>query len=49
MNSEQPDIDNEVISEVLERVLEAEQEKLHLKNPRNIRNDIEEIVRDEVE
>lgn len=33
---------------VRERVLEAEKGKLHLDNPRGIINDIEDIIREEI-
>ena len=33
---------------ILEKILEAEQAKLHMKNPRNIQTDIENIIRQEV-
>ena len=51
MSRENPDteVDDEKIAAVIERVLQAEQDKLHLKNPRGIREDIEDIVREEVE
>lgn len=42
------EIDDEKIATVIERVLQAEQDKLHLKNPRGIREDLEEILREEV-
>jgi hypothetical protein len=43
------EVKDEKIAAVIERVLQAEQDKLHLKNPRGIREDIEDIVREEVE
>jgi len=51
MSRENPDteVGDEKIAAVIERVLQAEQDKLHLKNPRGIREDIEDIVREEVE
>jgi hypothetical protein len=51
MSQENPDteVENEKIASVIERVLQAEQDKLHLKNPRGIREDIEDIIREEVE
>lgn len=49
--SRNPDteVEDEKIATIIERVLQAEQGKLHLKNPRGIHNEIEEIVREEVE
>lgn len=43
------EVEDEKIAGVIERVLQAEQDKLHLKNPRGIREDIEDIIREEVE
>jgi hypothetical protein len=50
MSRENPDteVENEKIASVIERVLQAEQDKLHLKNPRGVREDIEDIIREEV-
>ena len=42
------EIDNQEIVTIIERILQAEQDKLHLKNPRGIRDDIEDIIREEV-
>lgn len=42
------DFDEGKIRRIRERVLEAEKEKLHLDNPRGIINDIEAIVREEI-
>jgi hypothetical protein len=33
---------------IRERVLQAEKDKLHLDNPRGIINDVEEIIREEI-
>jgi len=51
MSKGNPDteVEDEKIAAVIERVLQAEQDKLHLKNPRGIREDIEDIIREEVE
>lgn len=51
MSRQNPDteVEDEKIATVIERVLQAEQDKLHLKNPRGIREDIEDIIREEVE
>lgn len=43
------EIEDEKIATIIERVLQAEQDKLHLKNPRGIRGEIEDIIREEVE
>jgi hypothetical protein len=43
------DYDEDTLRRVRERVLEAEQERLHMKLPRNILNDIQEIIEEEVE
>lgn len=42
------DIDQAKLRRIRERVLKAEKEKLHLDNPRGVVNDIEEIVREEI-
>ena len=51
MSQENTDVELEdrKIATIIERVLQAEQDKLHLKNPRGIREDIEDIIREEVE
>lgn len=36
------------LRQIRERVLEAEKEKLHLDNPHNIINNIEDIIREEI-
>jgi hypothetical protein len=43
------DIDDEVLKRLMERVLEAERDKLHMGNPRGINGDIESIIEEEVE
>jgi hypothetical protein len=43
------EIEDEKIAVIIERVLQAEQDKLHLKNPRGINNEVEDIIREEVE
>lgn len=43
------DLDEETLNRVRERVLEAEKERLHMKLPRNILNDIEAIIEGEVD
>lgn len=43
------EVEDEKIASIIERVLQAEQDKIHLKNPRGIREDIEDIIREEVE
>ena len=43
------EVEDEKIATIIERVLQAEQDKLHLKNPRGIRGEIEDIIREEVE
>jgi hypothetical protein len=43
------EVDDERIATIIERVLQAEQDKLHLKNPRGIRGEIEKLIREEVE
>jgi hypothetical protein len=47
-NNSDTEIEDEKIAAVIERVLQAEQDKLHLKNPRGIREDIEDIIRGEI-
>lgn len=43
------EVEDEKIATIIERVLQAEQDKLHLKNPRGIRGEIDDIIREEVE
>lgn len=42
-------VDDQTLARVRERVLIAEKEKLHLDLPRGINNEIEEIIREEVD
>lgn len=42
------EIDQAKLRRIRERVLKAEKEKLHLDNPRGVVNDIENIVREEI-
>jgi hypothetical protein len=42
-------LDAEAARELLEEVLEAEKARLHMKNPRGVRQEIEETIRSEVE
>lgn len=42
------DLDDDTLRRVRERVLEAEKERLHMKLPRNILNDIQQIIEEEV-
>jgi len=49
VNEDDTDIDKEKLSVVIDRVLQAEQDKLHLKKPRGVRQDIEDIIREEID
>lgn len=42
------ELDQATLRRIRERVLEAEKEKIHLDNPRGVVNDIEDIVREEI-
>ena len=42
------EIEQAKLRRIRERVLKAEKEKLHLDNPRGVVNDIEDIVREEI-
>jgi hypothetical protein len=42
-------LDDETARELLEDVLEAEEARIHMKNPRGVRQAIEETIRSEVE
>lgn len=42
------EIDEETVSRIRERVLEAESEQLHLKRPHNIIPEIKQIIEEEV-
>lgn len=47
---EKPDhLDDETTRRLLQRILEAEKDRLHMGNPRGVRQEIEEIIREEVE
>lgn len=41
-------VTQEEIQRILRRVLEAEQDKLHMGNPMGINDDLESIIREEV-
>jgi hypothetical protein len=43
------EFDEKTLHRVRERVLQAEKEKLNLDNPRGIINDIEQIIREEID
>lgn len=43
------DLDKEIMQRMMQRVLEAEQEKLYMRVPQGINNDIKAIIEDEVE
>lgn len=42
-------VSSEQMQRIMRRVLEAEQEKLHMLNPQYINDDIQEIIEDEVD
>lgn len=47
--SQLPDgVDAETVERAMRRVLEAEQDKLHMDNPLGINNEIQAIIEDEV-
>lgn len=46
--NEKDEIERAELDRVRKRVLEAEKNKLNLKLPRGINNDIEEIIREEI-
>lgn len=48
INKEQLEVDKDKLRQIRERVLEAEKEKLHLGNPMGVVNNIEEIIREEI-
>lgn len=49
-SSDLPDgVDQETAARLLRRVLEAEQNKLYMENPMGIKNDIREIIEEEIE
>ena len=41
--------DKKQINRIMERVLKAEKDKLHMGNPKGINNDIEKIIEEEVD
>lgn len=50
VKSEFPDdVDDEVAKRLMERVLQAERDKLHMGNPLGINDDIESIIEEEIE
>lgn len=42
------EFDDQTLRRIRERVLKAETEKLHLDNPRGVINNIEDIIREEI-
>lgn len=46
---EQDSIDGKKLQQMMERVLEAEQDKLYMRSPIGINNDIKQIIEEEVE
>jgi len=42
------EVDSEKMQRIVRRVLEAERDKLHMKNPMGINQDIQKIIEDEV-
>lgn len=49
LDGEELEIDEAILRQIRERALQAEKEKLHLDLPRGVINEIEDIVREEVE
>jgi hypothetical protein len=50
MTDDLPDsVDKKQINRIMERVLKAEKDKLHMGNPKGINNDIEKIIEEEVD
>lgn len=49
MDEGMDEIDPAVLQRVMRRVLEAEQDKLYMKTPRGINQDIRRIIEDEIE
>lgn len=41
-------LDSRAARELLEKVLEAEKDRIHMKRPRGVNNEIESVIRDEV-
>ena len=42
-------VDKNQINRIMERVLNAEKDKLHMGSPKGINNDIEQIIEEEVD
>ncbi|ERG99031.1 MAG: hypothetical protein J07HQX50_00173 [Haloquadratum sp. J07HQX50] len=42
-------VDKQQLGRIMERVLEAEKDKLHMGSPIGINNDVESIIEDEVD
>lgn len=49
LEGEDLEIEEKKLRRIRERVLQAEKEKLHLDLPRGVINEIEEIVREEID
>jgi hypothetical protein len=49
IDKEELEFDQSKLRRIRERVLEAEKEKLHLDTPRGVINNIEDIVREEID
>lgn len=49
LNDSNIDLEEDKLIQIRERVLQAEKEKLHMDLPRGVINDIEEIIREEVD
>lgn len=41
-------VDDELIQRTMRRILQAEEDKLHMDNPRGINNEIQSIIEDEI-
>lgn len=48
IDKEELEFDQSKLLRIRERVLEAEKEKLHLDNPMGVVNNIEDIIREEI-
>jgi Na+/phosphate symporter len=48
IDDDELEISEQQLRRIRERVLQAEKEKLHLDLPRGINNEIEEIIREEI-
>ncbi len=46
---EQNAVDGKKLQQIMERVLEAEQDKLYMRNPIGINDDIRQIIEEEVD